>query len=315
VNTVNPYDVLQVSPRADAQVIRAAYRSLMQRYHPDKNPQDAQAAQMSANITQAYELLSDPQRKASLDAELLSADAVLPLTPAVPARNSLRDARTGKQSGLRSGRYTLLIPVAAVLTCIVLVWSAVRVVSKNFSSAPPAQQLNDIRSQIDKAQTTEAERRRLFALKQSLIERHPDLAVSERSLRLDDLAARSIALLVEPLAINLAPSPGLVLPNIQLLLPEITLVLGSFDAQNLQAHIQKHRGRIIDDVRQQLALQSAALALSSDAEARIKKVIRDAVMASLEIRAQEAYPSTYFESPARHGVVDVILPKSFAAIK
>ncbi len=32
------YDVLQVSPNADQDVIKAAYRSLVQRYHPDKNP-------------------------------------------------------------------------------------------------------------------------------------------------------------------------------------------------------------------------------------------------------------------------------------
>jgi curved DNA-binding protein CbpA len=311
---VNPYDILQVSPKADDEVIRAAYRSLMQRYHPDKNPHDEQAAEKSASITQAYELLSDPQRKAALDAAI-SAENAMKRNAVAHGGQALRHARPAKQADHPSRPRALLLPVAAALVCIVLVWWTVNGLLKSLSPAPPAQQLADIRSRIENVQTAEAERRKLFALKQSLIEQHPDLAASERSQRLDDLAARSVALLTEPLAVNLATSPSLAMPPVQLLLPEITLVLGSFDAPRLQAHIQKHRTRIVHDLAQQLALQSASLALSSDAEARIKRVIRDTVMASLEIRSVESYPSTYFESPARHGVVDVILPNGFAALK
>jgi curved DNA-binding protein CbpA len=317
MSQANPYDVLQVSPKADAQVIRAAYRSLMQRYHPDKNPLDAQAAHLSASITQAYELLSDPQRKAALDAELrgTGTGSGLAAAPASRSRSRSVAGRTGKPALPSDKRYALVLPVIAVLICIALVWGAIRGLSNHFSFAPPAQQLSDIRLQIENGQTTEAERRTLFARKLSLLEQNPDLAATERSLRLDDIASRSLGLLTEPLEVRLAGPLNTALPSAQLLLPEITLVLGSFDAPRLQAHIQKHRARIVNDLAQQLASQSAALALSADAEQRIKRAIREAVIASLEIRVQDTYPSTYFESPGRHGVVDVILPKSFVALK
>lgn len=310
---MNPYDILQVSSKADAQVIRAAYRSLMQRYHPDKNPDDAQAAQMSASLTQAYELLSDPQRKAALDAELLSQNAALRPSAAAPTKSASGARRSAVRAEPKSKPYALAIPIIGIVICIALVWGAVRSLSKNFSSSSPSQQLTDIRLQMESAQTSEAERRKLFALKQSLLEQHPDLAAAERAKRLDDLAVRSLALLPEPMTVNFSAATA-ASPNIRLLLPEITLVLGSFDAAKLQAHLQKHRSRIVGDLAQQLSNQPATLALSPDAEMRIKRAIRESVNASLEIRAQEAYPSTYFESPARHGVVDVILPKGFAAV-
>jgi curved DNA-binding protein CbpA len=59
--TGNHYDTLEVHPRASQEVIRAAYRSLMQRYHPDRNPGDVAAAARAASIAQAYDVLSDPQ--------------------------------------------------------------------------------------------------------------------------------------------------------------------------------------------------------------------------------------------------------------
>ena len=69
---MNPYDFLQVCPIADAMVIRAACRSLIQRYHPDRNPGNAQAAQPAVLVTQAYELPADPQRRAAHDAQSLA---------------------------------------------------------------------------------------------------------------------------------------------------------------------------------------------------------------------------------------------------
>ena len=38
IHAPSHYDILEVSHTASPEVIRAAYRSLMQRYHPDKNP-------------------------------------------------------------------------------------------------------------------------------------------------------------------------------------------------------------------------------------------------------------------------------------
>ncbi|HEY7295546.1 MAG TPA: J domain-containing protein [Dehalococcoidia bacterium] len=60
------YETLQVSPRADAEVIEAAYRVLARRYHPDRNRSPAATARM-AQINAAWETLRDPRRRAGYD--------------------------------------------------------------------------------------------------------------------------------------------------------------------------------------------------------------------------------------------------------
>jgi len=66
--TVDLYETLQVSPRADLDVIEAAYRALARRYHPDRDPSPDATARM-ARINHAWEVLRDPERRAAYDAE------------------------------------------------------------------------------------------------------------------------------------------------------------------------------------------------------------------------------------------------------
>ncbi len=61
------YDNLKVARNAPPEVIRAAYRVLAQRYHPDKNPSPG-AQRIMKMINEAYAVLSDPQRRADHDA-------------------------------------------------------------------------------------------------------------------------------------------------------------------------------------------------------------------------------------------------------
>jgi curved DNA-binding protein CbpA len=61
------YEVLEVSPNACAAVIRAAYRCLVQQYHPDKNPGNPAAAERLSLINQAYAVLADPLLRARYD--------------------------------------------------------------------------------------------------------------------------------------------------------------------------------------------------------------------------------------------------------
>ncbi len=57
------YDNLKVSRKAPQEVIRAAYKALSQKYHPDKNPGDAKAARIMAILNSAYGTLADPLRR------------------------------------------------------------------------------------------------------------------------------------------------------------------------------------------------------------------------------------------------------------
>jgi DnaJ-like protein len=62
------YAILGVTPQAEAAVIRAAYRALIRRYHPDTNP-DPVAQEKAREITAAFKVLSNPERRAEYDRE------------------------------------------------------------------------------------------------------------------------------------------------------------------------------------------------------------------------------------------------------
>jgi hypothetical protein len=61
------YDNLKVARLAPQEVIRAAYKALSQKYHPDKNPGDEKAARIMAILNTAYGVLGDPVRRKEHD--------------------------------------------------------------------------------------------------------------------------------------------------------------------------------------------------------------------------------------------------------
>ena len=63
----DPYTVLGVSQQAEASEIKAAFRRLAREHHPDHNPGDAKAEQRFREINDAFQLLSDPERRARYD--------------------------------------------------------------------------------------------------------------------------------------------------------------------------------------------------------------------------------------------------------
>ena len=61
------YKVLGVSKSASPAEIKSAYRKLAKKYHPDKNPDDAQAEAKFKEASEAYETLGDPEKRKNYD--------------------------------------------------------------------------------------------------------------------------------------------------------------------------------------------------------------------------------------------------------
>ncbi|MBT4839342.1 MAG: molecular chaperone DnaJ [Flavobacteriaceae bacterium] len=61
------YDILGISKSATAAEIKKAYRKKAIEYHPDKNPGDSKAEELFKKSAEAYEVLSDPNKKAKYD--------------------------------------------------------------------------------------------------------------------------------------------------------------------------------------------------------------------------------------------------------
>ncbi len=129
------YEVLQVSPRAQSEVIQASYRVLARQCHPDLNPGPAAAERMRA-LNGAYHVLRDSERRAQYDAQ----HTWLALAPSsgrsngrsiatAPSRSPLDDRSMAAAGtwGFR-GRLALLV-VGLMATLTLLLWLILEILS------------------------------------------------------------------------------------------------------------------------------------------------------------------------------------------
>ena len=145
------YGNLKVARDAPDFVIRAAYKTLSQKYHPDKNPDDPRTAQIMAAINQSYGVLSDPVRRKEHDAWIaaMEAQAAVQQVRPEPARTSPSSGTLTSSNGQSHGNSTIrnelkrrflyfLISPPGVMGAILVVLAVFGSISKLVSpSAPP----------------------------------------------------------------------------------------------------------------------------------------------------------------------------------
>ena len=236
---MNHYETLEVSPKASAEVIRAAYKSLMQRVHPDKSPTDAAMAERAAQIVQAYELLSDPIRRAEYDLELnreLRASAVDQYAPfPVDGRNLSRArASTLRELPKRNNRF---------------VWYACLILAVIFFSGW------SIKAMLKGDVSSESER---VAVHSNLKREIPEL-LRNVTVKLQD------------------PDNPLRESGIVLFIPAVGVCVGSLDAENAIRHLKNTRERLNQKLREALASASYPDLIKADGERYLAKKILDVI--------------------------------------
>lgn len=270
---MNHYEILEVSPNASAEVIRAAYKSLMQRYHPDKRPDDLAVAERASLVVQAYEVLSDAGRRYAYD---------LTLREAQDGRHSVRGRPVSAASARKAGEKNSWGFWFSCLLIAVIIGSGWAIASLLKKTARPGE--------IQRAQPAVA-----------------------KSVAAEASAAREIPVLLARFTVNLknhdrpAEESGRVL-----FIPVVGVRVGALDAENAVRHLRNTTDLVGQKLREKLADAKFEELIKVDGEQYLATMMLEAIGEATGASRLSNPPSSGPESPNRYGVVEVLLPQSFS---
>jgi curved DNA-binding protein CbpA len=284
---MNYYEILEVSPNASKEVLKAAYKSLMQRYHPDRNPDNAAAAAHSVLMVQAYEVLSDANKRAAYDMELKrqleSLNNIRGRTRDVLASAALADTER------KSHWFLWLLIVLSVL----FFWYLLSPAAKQKSAAPGLKETGS-----------------LLGGRQSKILQNDAGAGPAAAV------TRTIPIFLKDISVNLedpAGSTPSALDDARQVLSIQTLgvVVGTFDPDKFISFLEKNKEFIGRKLAEKLVSAKYEVLIRHDGDRYLKQFILDALGEITDTNRFEGYPSPGTETPAHYGVVDILLPDSF----
>lgn len=298
---MNHYETLEVSSNASPEVIKAAYKSLMQRYHPDKNPGNAGAAQRAALVAQAYEVLSDVNKRAAYDIELKRL-----LGSSYGSRDDIENVLT--RSAPLPNRSESHFYVWVVLAVVVLLgWFSFSPSTKHQS---PESELREIRLSFEGKQLSKQQLQARIKRMDEILNENPELRRREASERAREIDARTIPGYIANLTVSLRV-PDTTGTGRVLSIPVLTVVVGSFDSDKFIRHLEGVNELVSRRLSEKLAEARYEELVKAEGRDYLKKFILHSIGEITGTNQNEEYPSTYAEAPGRYGVVDVLFPESF----
>lgn len=259
------YDELEVSPKASAEVIRAAYKSLMQRHHPDKSPDPAAATQRAAQIAQAYGVLSNPDQRQLYDAQLLKHQQMQQLAAVMAAQPSGRAAKR-PVAAAAAPRLQLYLAWGLIVFILGCGWLIHRLNTK--SAVPPAMPLA-------------ASSAGGVAASAAAPEAPP---AGERTA---EVSSQIITSFVTDLSVTLAPDAASSGPAHVLQIPNLGLRVATDNPARWVQKIEADRAKLITQLLERLSRAKYDELLKSGGELYLKRLIEDAVCESIGL---DRYP-------------------------
>lgn len=304
---MNHYDVLEVSPRASAEVIRAAYKSLMQRYHPDKNPDAHDLAKTASRIAQAYEVLGDPARRAAYDATLAHENSHLQPQPAAGQGATATMPRARAPAPANTGTWYAWLLIALIIAggALILVLN-----KKPGSSRPalPAATLADSKPSGDASGATGAD---ASPASMSASASAPAVeSAAERRAR--TITAFAVSLNIE-LAVADRATPG---ATHVLVIPELGFRVDAAEPARWVRKIETRREALIGQLLARLSNADYEQLIKADGDLYLKRLIAVTVIDGIGWVDVPVTPSTTPVVPATQAAprppIEVLLPQSFS---
>lgn len=306
----NYYDILEVTQAASSSVIRAAYRVLIQRYHPDKNVNSINQNDMREKfllIREAYDVLSDETRRSEYD-KLIS--NYIDNTENSGDKENSKDTdltRTQPKTPVNirwdgsSSLGTVFIATSIFFICIFIIYINSETVNRDNIRIPTSSSTVLVSVPVAAPHISE------IPTEAQIIEQ----AQKEAAVK----AARTILLFVKDIKITMPPSEGGYsfcntmgeVCNHFISIPEVSLVIYENEAESIINHINSNKNLIIGEIKRKLAEKKYTDFTSIDGEQMLSKFLKLTINTMI-------VGHTYGKYDAAKGVEEVLFPKSFKVI-
>lgn len=310
VPEVTFYEILEVSPNASQAVIRAAYKSLIQRYHPDKNSGNLDMEKKAILIGKAFEVLSDPEARKAYDQYLEQNRS-----NAVGEFQKPHDVAGDRAASAPVSQPTLYQPAFSTGTTlsILIVWivSGVAFLFYIYMAIPvKSSSSQHMLIPDERSQQTMQTKTNDVAWDTSK-KRQEEAEQKEAESRI----ARTIPKLAVDITVKMPPSKDgfsycseFITCTHYINIPTLGVIVYKNDAEKIIQHILKNRALTVEGIKTKLGHHQYTDLTQVDGEETLKKIILEQI--NVAIVGYNNF--TIFDPSQKKGVEEVLLPDSFS---